>query len=145
MLDFWPEDLNPVWFRRLVSGICLSALVMTVASQGRAVVLSASCGASCEPAPRGFAVGRGEKARGFQVLNLVPGRYCSGLKGSYLAGFSIRRGRETMLVYYRGPQGMVSDPVPLEDLALPPGQYTLLAAPAQGASVTLSFTLGPGE
>lgn len=134
-----------MWCKRTVLAVCLCALVAAFASQGRTVVLSASCDANCEPAPRGFAVGRGEKARGFQVLNLVPGRYCSGQKGSYLAGFSIRRGRETVLVYYRGPQGTVSDPVPIEDLVLPPGQYTLLAAPAQGASVTLTFTLAPGD
>ena len=35
----------------------------------------------------------------------------------------------------------VSDPVPLEDLALGLGSYSLHAAPARGASVTLSYTL----
>jgi hypothetical protein len=58
-----------------------------------------------------------------------------------MAGFSIHRGQDTVLVYYTGPNGAVSDPVPLEDLVLGPGDYSLRSAPARGASVTLSCTL----
>lgn len=104
-------------------------------------VLSASCGASCEPAAESFQVPSGHRACDFRILALRPGEPCSGGEGKPMAGFSIRSGRDTVLVYYTGPGGAVSDPVPLENLVLEPGPYGLYAVPARGASVTLSYTL----
>lgn len=108
---------------------------------GREALCSASCGPSCDPSPVDFHVPAGERAQGFRIVSIITGNPCSGKRSGALAGFSIRRGQETVLVYYQGPGGTVSDPVSLEDLELSPGKYQLFALPAAGASVTLSYSL----
>ncbi len=114
-----------------------------VYSQGHEVFISSVCGASCEPAPRHFVVPPGREAASFRIVSLVPGTFCAGKKGRYVAGFSIRQGNQTVMVYYTSPTGPVSDPVPIDDLTLPSGDYDLFAAPAKGASVNLAFRLVP--
>ncbi len=129
---------------RLSAALLLAtALVVTraPAAEDRTVSLSASCGASCAPAPSAFAIPQGHRGRAFRLASLVRGELCAGKSPRALAGFRIRRGRETVLVYYEGPDGVVSDPLPLEDLVLGPGVYELLAVPARGASVALTFQL----
>lgn len=111
--------------------------------QGHEVFVSASCGGSCEPAPKHFVVPPGREAGSFRVVSLVPGTFCAGKKGRYVAGFSIRRGNKTVMVYYTSPTGPVADPVPLDDLVLQAGDYVLLSAPAKGASANLAFKLLP--
>ena len=123
---------------------CLLVACLAAYPSGRETLCSASCGPSCDPPPVGFQVPAGERALGFRIVSIIPGKPCSGKRSEALAGFSIRRGQETVLVYYQGPGGTVSDPVSLEDLELPPGKYELFAIPAAGASVTLSFHLEPG-
>ena len=112
-------------------------------SQGHNVFVSSTCGGSCEPAPRHFVVPPGREAASFRIVSLVPGTFCAGKKGRYVAGFSIRQGNHTVMVYYTSPTGPVSDPVPIEDLTLPSGDYDLYAAPAKGATVNLAFKLVP--
>ena len=107
-------------------------------AQGRRGSISASCPSGCDPAPSIFQVPSGYVARGFAIQSLVAGKACSGTQ-EQLRGFSIRRGGQTVLVFYFGPSGPVSDPLPVEDLELAAGTYELYAAPASGASVTLSF------
>lgn len=122
--------------------LALSASLAAVglwASQARRVELTAACGTGCAPSPVPFVVPSGCVAERFAILRMIPGRACAGERAERLSGFSIRRGREVAFVYYPGPRGVVSDPVPLEDLSLGPGAYALLAAPAEGASVTLEF------
>jgi hypothetical protein len=130
----------------LTAALVLAILLLPatrVAGRGRQVSLTSSCGPSCVPAPTAFTVPAGQRAGGFKLVRLSAGRACEG--SASMAGFSIRRGARTVLVYYDGPDGPVSDPLPLGDLVLAPGSYELLAAPARGASVTLSFTLDDGK
>ena len=122
----------------LVAAVLLAAALPFCSGE---LVLSAACGAGCSPPARRFEIPQGHDASGFRILSLGPGEPCQGPPGRTMAGFSIRRGQDTVLVYYKGPNGAVSDPVPLEDLVLGPGDYSLSAAPARGASVTLSCTL----
>jgi hypothetical protein len=126
-------------------GVFLSTLLlvsgMGVASQDRSASVSASCGRDCVPAPSQFEVPRDATARAFTIRSLSPGSSCSGASPRTLKGFSIRRGAQTVLVYYIGPAGTVSDPVPIQELELPSGTYQLYAAPASGSGVTLSFVL----
>lgn len=122
----------------LVAAVLLAAVLPFRSGE---LVLSASCGAGCSPPAHRFEIPQGHYASGFRLLSLRPGEPCQGPPGRTMAGFSIRRGQDTVLVYYTGPNGAVSDPVPLEDLVLGPGDYGLSAAPARGASVTLSYTL----
>ena len=86
---------------------------------------------------------RGLSARAFVIRSLSPGSACSGTPPQTLRGFSIRRGAQTVLVYYTGPTGTVSDPVPIQELELPSGTYQLYAVPAAGAGVSLSFVMEP--
>lgn len=128
----------------LIAALFLAALLLPAGHTGcreRQVSLTASCGPSCVPAPTAFTVPAGQHASGFRLARLSAGRACAGDGAASLAGFSIRRGARTVFVYYDNPDGPVSDPLPLEDLVLPSGTYELLAAPARGASVTLSFSL----
>lgn len=118
---------------------------MAVAPQDRSASVSASCGRDCIPAPSVFEVPRGLSARAFAIRSLSPGSTCSGASPLTLKGFSIRRGTQTVLVYYIGPTGTVSDPVPIQELELPSGTYQLYAAPASGAGVSLSFVMEPGR
>jgi hypothetical protein len=104
------------------------------------VSITASCPAGCSPAPTFFKVPQGAVARGFAIQSLESGAACSG-QPERIKGFSIRNGGQTALVFYLRPSGPVSDPVPLEDLELSAGTYQLLAAPAAGASVTLTYSL----
>jgi len=123
--------------------VLLSGAAVIFKTQG--LVLSASCGADCNPAPRAFTVPPGHRASQFQIQSLRAGEPCSGEKEGPMAGFSIRKEGDTVLVYYRSAKGLVSDPVPLEDLTLEPGQYKLLAIPAKGAAVSLSCALSPAQ
>ena len=116
---------------------------MAVAPQNRSASVSASCGRDCIPAPSEFEVPRGLSARAFVIRSLSPGNACSGASPRTLKGFSIRRGAQTVLVYYIGPTGTVSDPVPIQELELPSGTYQLYAVPASGAGVSLSFAMEP--
>jgi hypothetical protein len=118
---------------------------MVVASQDRSSSVSASCGRDCIPAPTEFEVPPGDIARAFAIRSLSPGSACSETTPRTLRGFSIRRGAQTVLVYYTAPTGTVSDPVPIEELELTSGTYQLYAAPASGAGVTLSFVVGPRQ
>ena len=124
---------------------CLLLACLAAHPSGREVSLFASCGPSCNPPAVDFQVPVGEKARSFRIISIIPGKPCSGKKTLALAGFSIRHVQDTVLVYYQGPEGTVSDPVPLEDLELPPGRYQLSAVPAAGASITLVFQVGPKD
>ena len=121
----------------------LLVLGMAVAPQERSASVSASCGRDCVPAPSAFEVPRGFSARAFAIRSLSPGSACSGTPPQTLKGFSIRRGAQTVLVYYIGPDGTVSDPVPIQELELPSGTYQLYAVPASGAGVNLSFVMEP--
>ncbi len=116
---------------------------MAVAPQDRSASVSASCGRNCIPAPSEFEVPRDLSARAFVIRSLSPGRTCSGTPPQTLQGFSIRRGAQTVFVYYIGPTGTVSDPVPIQELELPSGTYQLYAVPASGAGVSLSFVMEP--
>jgi hypothetical protein len=118
-----------------------AALLLSLAVRGDSPTLFAKCGPDCEPSPASFSVPAGKEAAHFRIVALQAGRYCSNSKGRTLAGFCIRRSGQTVFVYYHRPQGPVSDPVPLNDLVLPKGRYKLLAAPAKGASVRLTFDL----
>jgi hypothetical protein len=118
-----------------------AALAAAAGGQARRLELTAVCGSNCDPPPVPFSVPAGHSAERFSLLRMVPGRACAGADSEKLSGFSIRRGREVVFVYYPGPRGIVSDPVPLGDLVLGPGSYALSAAPAQGASVTLEFEI----
>jgi hypothetical protein len=118
-----------------------AALLLSLAVRGDSVALFAKCGPDCEPSPASFAVPAGNEAAHFRIVALQAGKYCSNSNGRTLAGFCIRRGGQTVFVYYHRPQGPVSDPVPLDDLVLSRGRYELLAAPAKGASVRLAFDL----
>ena len=131
--------------RRRFTALLLAWLMCVAAlfSDGEEIVLSASCGPGCDPQPSSFTVPAGHRASQFRIQSLTPGQPCSGGKVEPLAGFSIRRGSNTVAVYYRGSGAAVSDPVPLEDLALEPGPYQLLSVPAKGAAVTLACTLSP--
>jgi hypothetical protein len=129
--------MKPVkWLPIALLLACLAAF-----SQGHEVFISSSCGASCEPAPKRFVIPPGREAGSFRVVSLVPGTFCAGKKGRKVAGFSIRRGNKTVMVYYTSPTGPVSDPVPLDDLVLPAGEYVLVSAPARNASASLAFKL----
>lgn len=79
----------------------------------------------------------------FKVAASSPGRPCSKeVEAVRLEGFSIRtKDRTVFVLYVDADRRTVSDPVPLSVLALPPGNYKLLAAPASGAAVTLSYEL----
>jgi|GEM_PF-4545529 len=121
--------------------LCGASLV----SNPQELVLSASCGLGCDPKPSSFTVPAGHKAAQFRIRSLTSGEPCSGGKREPLAGFSIRRGGDTVVVYYRDSGGVVSDPVPLENLTLEPGPYLLLSVPAKGATVTLACTLSPAQ
>lgn len=125
----------------LASAALLLVLALSSPSQpvGR-VSVSASCPAGCTPAPTSFHVPGGSVAKGFTIESLGAGVPCSG-DAERIKGFSIRSGGQTVLVFYLRPSGPVSDPVPLEDLQLSAGTYQLYAAPAAGASVTLSYKL----
>ena len=126
-----------VLFGLLAVALALAALPVHTGD----LTVSASCGADCQPAAHAFEVPDGQRASGFRILSMRPGAPCSGGGEKPMAGFSIRRGSDTVLVYYTGPSGTVSDPVPLENLSLEPGRYALLAVPARGASIALSITL----
>ena len=112
---------------------------------GQDLVLSASCGPGCDPTPTPFTIPAGHRAVQFRVQSLRPGEPCAGSKAATLAGFSIRRGSDTVIVYYKGPRGVVSDPVPIESLVLEPGSYALLSVPANGATVTLGCALSSSQ
>lgn len=119
----------------------LLVLGMAAGPKDRSSSVSASCGRDCVPAPSQFEVPRGATASAFTIRALSPGSSCSGAPPRTLKGFSIRRGAQTVLVYYIGPSGTVSDPVPIQELELSPGTYQLYAVPASGAGVTLSFVM----
>ncbi len=125
----------------LGTAFLLLFLSLTGAASTGETVLKAACGPGCDPAPAGFTVPMGQAAYFFKVVALTPGRPCAGGKRDTVKGFSLRRGGQTVLVYYVKPGGVVSDPLPLEDLELGPGTYELYAVPASGASVTLSFRI----
>ncbi len=127
----------------LGTALLLLLLCLTGAASTGETVLTAACGPGCDPAPTGFTVPVPQSASHFRVVTLTPGRPCAGGVRTPVKGFSIRRGGQTVLVYYWTPGGLVSDPVPLDDLELGPGTYQLYAAPASGARVTLSFRITP--
>lgn len=108
--------------------------------QAGRVSVSASCPPGCTPTPTSLRVPGGSVAKGFAIESLGAGVPCSG-DAERIKGFSVRSGGQTVLVFYLRPSGPVSDPVPLEDLQLSAGTYQLYAAPAAGASVTLSYKL----
>jgi hypothetical protein len=125
----------------LASAALLLALgLSSPGQQGASGSISASCPAGCKPGATSFQVPRGAVARGFAIRSLEAGRPCSE-RPERVKGFSIRNGGQTVLVFYVRPTGPVSDPVPLEDLELSAGTYQLFAAPAAGASVTLTYSL----
>jgi len=104
----------------------------------------ATTGADCRPRGQGFSVPTGQRAVRFHVLSLTAGRSCEGNGGGPVEGFSIRRGAATLFVSYRDEGGRtVADPLPIASLTLTPGEYTLCAAPAAGASVSLAWELEP--
>jgi hypothetical protein len=119
----------------------LLALALALAARGDSVNLFASCGPDCTPSPVVFTVPIGMEAAHFRILDLKAGKYCSKANARKLDGFCIRRHGQTVFIYYHQPHGIVSDPVPLDDLVLSKGRYELLAAPARGASVRLAFEL----
>ena len=128
---------------RMLMAALLLVSGMAASPQDRMASASASCGRDCVPIPSEFEVPQGATARTFAIRSLSAGSACSGPASQTLKGFSIRRGTQTVLVYYIGPTGPVSDPVPLQELELPSGTYRLYAVPASGASVTLSFVMEP--
>ena len=117
------------------------ALCLAGSAQSGVATLSASCGQGCAPSPAEFQVPSGATARAFAIRSLSAGKACSETAQQPLKGFSIRKGPQTVFVYYIGPYGAVSDPVPLQNLELPPGTYHLYAVPATGAAVTIVFRL----
>lgn len=128
-----------------IATVCLLGMALGAAPSNREVVLSTRCGSGCNPSPAPFEIPSGNRARHFEIRSLVAGRPCDGKGGDPLKGFSIRKGQTTVLVYYLGPGGPVSDPTPVEDLELGSGSYSLYAAPAAGASVTLAFSIEPAR
>ena len=120
-----------------------AAALAAWAGPARRVELTATCGSGCDPSPVPFVVPAGHGAEGFAITRMVPGRSCAEGESERLSGLTIRRGRQTVFVYYPGPRGVISDPVPLGDLVLGPGNYSLSAAPARGALVTLEFEIAP--
>lgn len=133
----------PACVRSLLVTLVL-VLGMAASPEDRSASVSASCGQGCLPAPAEFQVPPGTTARAFVIRALSAGKACSGQPQQPLKGFSIRKRQQTVFVYYMGPYGSVSDPVPLRDLELPPGTYHLYAVPAAGATVTLVFRIGRG-
>ena len=133
-------DLSANRVRMLLAALMLVS-GMAASPQDRLASVSASCGRDCVPIPSEFEVPQGATARAFAIRSLLAGSACSGPSPQTLKGFSIRRGAQTVLVYYIGPTGPVSDPVPLQELELPSGIYRLYAVPASGAGVTLAYTI----
>jgi len=125
---------------RLTCAAVLIASGLAMIGQPRRVSVTATCLQGCRPSPSSFQVPPGVLAKGFAIRSLTAGRACSG-SSEQVKGFSIRRGDQTVLVFYLGPAGPVSDPLPIEDLELAAGAYQLYAAPASGASVTLTYSL----
>lgn len=129
--------------RRWVMAAVLGASLVAPAAGGEPGAARAFTPADCRPRPEAFSVPRGARAVRFRLVALGAGTPCSGEAGA-VAGFSIRRGGATVFLHYREASGRaVWDPVPLADLALAPGEYSLQAVPAAGASVALGWELEP--
>lgn len=128
---------------RALAAVALGALLGATAAGGSGASARATTSADCQPRPAALSVPAGSRAVRFRVLALQGGSPCAG-GGEAREGFSLRRGATTVFVHYREPSGRsVWDPIPLSDLVLPPGDYSLLAAPAAGASVALAWELVP--
>jgi|WetSurMetagenome_2_1015567.scaffolds.fasta_scaffold02137_4 hypothetical protein len=135
-------SMRAAWrgFRSASATLLLALALSSPGQQGGKSSISASCLPRCRPSPTSFQIPRGTVARSFAIQSLQAGAACSG-EPERIKGFSIRSGGQTVLVFYLRSSGPVSDPVPLENLELPAGTYELLAAPASGASVTLTYSL----
>ena len=127
--------------RLLFAVLLVACAAVLMLAQARRVSLRSACGPDCRPEASTIEVPAGMRAEAFRVDDLVEGACCTGGGTRRLAGFSIRRGSRTVLIYYLGPRGPVSDPVPLDALTLSPGRYEFRVVSARGASAAVSFDL----
>ncbi|MGA9750982.1 MAG: hypothetical protein WBS54_04285 [Acidobacteriota bacterium] len=128
-------------FRLLLAALLVACVAVLMLAQDRRVSLRSTCGPDCRPEASTIEVPAGMRAEAFRVDDLVEGACCTGGGTRRLAGFSIRRGSRTVLIYYMRPRGPVSDPVPLDALTLSPGRYEFRVVSAKGASAAISFDL----
>ncbi len=127
--------------RLLFAALLVACAAVLVLAQARRVSLRSACGPDCRPEAGTIEVPAGMRAEAFRVDDLVAGACCTGGGTRRLAGFSIRRGAQTVLIYYMRPRGPVSDPVPLDSLTLSEGRYEFRVVSARGASAAISFDL----
>jgi len=130
---------DSVGIRRGALTIFFLLAFLCITAGGVRKTITASCNPSCTARPGTFEVKTGTRAERFVIVVLKAGRRCGDAKKFSRAGFCIKKGDRVVYTYYEGKRGIVSDPVPLEDLVLESGRYSLFAAEAKNALVRLAL------